>query len=58
MLALGYACGSECYLTCDECFAAALRLVVEKNARSAVHVVCLAVFFDNPESVELGYGVW
>ena len=57
LFALGYAGGCEGDFAGDESFAAALGLVVEEYAGAGVHVVGLAVFLDNPEAVELGYGV-
>ena len=48
---------SEGDLAGDEGLASALALVVEEDAGAAVHIVGLAVFLDNPEAIELGYGI-
>ena len=38
--------------------AAAFRLMVEEDAGAAKHIIRLAVFLDNPETIEFGYSVW
>ena len=58
LLALGDASGGESDLAGHEGLATALALVVEEDAGATEHVVGLAVLLDNPEAVELGYGVW
>ena len=41
----------------NEGLATTLTLVVEEDARTAEHVVGLAILLDNPEAIELGYGI-
>lgn len=57
LLALCDAGGGEGNLAGHECLATALGLVVEEDARAAVHVVSLAILLDDPEAVELGHGI-
>ena len=57
LFSLGNAGGGQRDLAGDEGLAAALRLVVEENARAAEHVVSLAVLLDDPEAVLLGDSV-
>ena len=52
LLALRDAGGGEGDLARDEGLAAALGFVVEQDAGAAVHAVRLAVFLDNPETVQ------
>ena len=40
-----------------EGLAATLRLVVEQNARAAIHAVSLAVLLDDPKAVQLRHGI-
>ena len=58
LLALFDACNGKCNLPGDECFAASFALMVEEDARAAVHIVCLSVFSHYPEAVLLGNSVW
>ena len=58
LLALLDAGSCQRNLTGDEGLAAALTLVVEEDARAAVHIVSLAILLDNPEAVLLGHSVW
>ena len=58
LFALGDACGGEGDLASHKGLSPALRLVVEEDAGAAVHVIGLAVLLYNPETVELGHGVW
>ena len=55
--ALRDAGGGESDLARNECLAATLALMVEEDTRAAEHIVCLAVFLDNPETIELGNGI-
>lgn len=57
LLALGNTGCGKGDLTRHEGLAAALRLVVEQDARAAEHVVGLAVLLDDPIAVEFGHGV-
>lgn len=57
LLALGDTGRREGNLARHEGLAAALRLVVEQDARAAEHVVGLAVLLDNPVAVELCHGI-
>ena len=57
LLPLFDACCCQCDFARDESFAAALTLVVEQNARAAIHVVGLAIFFHNPKAILLGHGI-
>ena len=58
MLALLDACGSESDFAGNEGFTTALALVVEEDARAAIHVVSLAIFFYYPEAILLCNSVW
>ena len=57
LLALGNAGGGKRNLAGHEGFTAAFRFMVEENAGAAEHVVRLAVFLDNPETVEFCHGI-
>ena len=48
---------SEGDLAGDEGLATALRLVIEKDAGAAEHIVGLAIFFHDPEAVKLGHSI-
>ena len=48
---------SESYLASDEGLTSTLTLMVEENARAAIHVVGLTVFLHYPKTVLLGYGI-
>ena len=58
MLALLDACGSKGDFAGNEGFATALALVIEEDARAAIHVVSLAIFLYYPESILLSNSVW
>ena len=53
LLALSDACSGQRDFSCYESLTSALGLVVEEDTRTAVHVVCLAVFLHDPETVLL-----
>ena len=58
LLALCNARGCQRDLAGNERLTAALRLVIEEDARAAEHAVCFTVLLDNPVAVQFGYSIW
>ena len=48
---------SSCDLSCNECLASSLRLVVKENTVSAEHSVCFSVLLHHPEAVLLSNSI-